>query len=116
MRALAPARSRWPRAPPRAPRRRPASRSGGASGRAGAPAASRPFDRRRNGMVLGEGAGVFVVERPEFARARGATVHAEVLGWGATSDAYHPTTPRPDGSSAAESMRIALRDTGLTVG
>jgi 3-oxoacyl-[acyl-carrier-protein] synthase II len=79
-------------------------------------AASRPFDRRRNGLVLGEGAGVLVVERPEFARARGATVHADVLGWGATSDAYHPTTPRPDGTSAAQSMRIALRDAGLSTG
>ncbi|HET9143124.1 beta-ketoacyl-[acyl-carrier-protein] synthase family protein [Actinophytocola sp.] len=78
--------------------------------------ASRPFDRRRNGLVLGEGAGVFVVERPGFARARGARVHAEVLGWAATSDAYHPTTPRPDGSSAAESMRLALRDAGLSTG
>ncbi|WP_158839828.1 beta-ketoacyl-[acyl-carrier-protein] synthase family protein [Saccharothrix deserti] len=78
--------------------------------------ASRPFDRRRNGFVLGEGAGVLVVERPEFARARGAAVHADVLGWGATSDAYHPATPRPDGSSAAESMRIALRDAGLSTG
>jgi 3-oxoacyl-[acyl-carrier-protein] synthase II len=78
--------------------------------------ASRPFDRRRNGLVLGEGAGVLVVERPEFARARGATVHADVLGWGATSDAYHTTTPRPDGTSAAESMRIALRDAGLSTG
>ena len=77
--------------------------------------ASRPFDRRRNGLVLGEAAGVFVLERPEFARARGARVRAEVLGWGATSDAYHPTTPRPDGSSAAESMRIALRDAGMDV-
>jgi 3-oxoacyl-[acyl-carrier-protein] synthase II len=76
-------------------------------------AASRPFDRRRNGLVLGEAAGVFVLERPEFARARGARVRAEVLGWGATNDAHHPTTPRPDGSSAAESMRIALRDAGL---
>ncbi|TDP92981.1 beta-ketoacyl-[acyl-carrier-protein] synthase family protein [Labedaea rhizosphaerae] len=78
--------------------------------------ASRPFDRRRNGLVLGEAAGVFVLERPEFARARGADVRAALLGWGATSDAYHPTTPRPDGSSAAESMRIALRDAGLEAG
>ena len=77
-------------------------------------AASRPFDRRRNGLVLGEGAGVFVVERPEFAAARGARRHADVLGWAATNDAYHPTTPRPDGSSAAESMRRALRDAGLS--
>ncbi|TQM85337.1 3-oxoacyl-[acyl-carrier-protein] synthase II [Saccharothrix saharensis] len=78
--------------------------------------ASRPFDRRRNGFVLGEGAGVLVLERSDFARARGAAVHASVLGWGATSDAHHPTTPRPDGSSAAESMRIALRDAGLSTG
>jgi 3-oxoacyl-[acyl-carrier-protein] synthase II len=77
-------------------------------------AASRPFDRRRNGLVLGEGAGVFVVERPEFARARGARRHGEVLGWAATNDAYHPTAPRPDGSSAAECMRLALRDAGLS--
>ncbi|WP_367128732.1 beta-ketoacyl synthase [Saccharothrix sp. HUAS TT1] len=78
--------------------------------------ASRPFDRRRNGFVLGEGAGVLVLERFEFARARGAAVHAGVLGWGATSDAHHPTAPRPDGSSAAESMRIALRGAGLSTG
>jgi 3-oxoacyl-[acyl-carrier-protein] synthase II len=79
-------------------------------------AASRPFDRRRNGLVLGEGAGVFVVERPEFARARGARRYAEVLGWAATNDAYHPTAPRPDGSSAAESMLRALRDADLAAG
>ncbi|MFI9007910.1 beta-ketoacyl-[acyl-carrier-protein] synthase family protein [Actinosynnema sp. NPDC053489] len=78
--------------------------------------ASRPFDRRRNGFVLGEGAGVLVLERPAFARARGAAVHAEVLGWGATSDGYHPTTPRPDGSGAARSVRDALRDAGLSTG
>jgi 3-oxoacyl-[acyl-carrier-protein] synthase II len=77
-------------------------------------AASRPFDRRRNGLVLGEGAGVFVVERTGFARARGAKRYAEVLGWAATNDAYHTATPRPDGSSAAQSMRLALLDAGLS--
>jgi 3-oxoacyl-[acyl-carrier-protein] synthase II len=76
-------------------------------------AASRPFDRRRNGLVLAEGAGVLVVERSDFAAARGATGYADVLGWGATSDAYHPTTPRPDGTGAAACMTSALRDAGL---
>ncbi|HYQ66204.1 beta-ketoacyl-[acyl-carrier-protein] synthase family protein [Actinophytocola sp.] len=77
-------------------------------------AASRPFDRRRNGLVLGEAAGVFVVERTEFARARGARRYAEVLGWAVTNDAYHTATPRPDGSGAAQSMRLALSDAGLS--
>jgi 3-oxoacyl-[acyl-carrier-protein] synthase II len=77
-------------------------------------AASRPFDRRRNGLVLAEGAGVFVMERAEFADARGAAGYADVVGWGATTDAHHPTTPRPDGSGAAECMRRALRDAGLS--
>ncbi|WP_281942707.1 beta-ketoacyl-[acyl-carrier-protein] synthase family protein [Micromonospora sp. AKA38] len=76
-------------------------------------AASRPFDRRRNGLVLGEGAGVLVLERAAHAAARGARRHADVLGWGATNDAYHPTTPRPDGSGAAHCMRMAVRDAGL---
>lgn len=75
--------------------------------------ASRPFDRRRNGLVLGEGAGVLVLERLEHAQARGNGWHAEVLGWGATNDAYHPTTPRPDGTAAADCMRRALRDADL---
>ncbi|MDG4800261.1 beta-ketoacyl-[acyl-carrier-protein] synthase family protein [Micromonospora sp. WMMD980] len=76
-------------------------------------AASRPFDRRRNGLVLGEGAGVLVLERAAHADARGARRHADVLGWGATNDAYHPTTPRPDGAGAAHCMRMAVRDAGL---
>ncbi|GAA2061810.1 beta-ketoacyl-ACP synthase II [Catenulispora yoronensis] len=75
--------------------------------------ASRPFDRRRNGLVLGEGAGVFVLERKDFADARGAAAHADVLGWGVTNDAHRPTTPRPDGEGAKEAMRQALRDSGL---
>jgi 3-oxoacyl-[acyl-carrier-protein] synthase II len=75
--------------------------------------ASRPFDRRRNGLVLGEGAGVFVLERKDFADARGAAAHADVLGWGVTNDAHHPTTPRPDGEGAREAMRRALKDSGL---
>jgi 3-oxoacyl-[acyl-carrier-protein] synthase II len=77
-------------------------------------AASRPFDRRRNGLVLAEGAGIFVLERSDFAEARGAAGYADVLGWGATTDAHHPTTPRPDGEGAAECMRRTLRDAGLS--
>jgi 3-oxoacyl-[acyl-carrier-protein] synthase II len=77
-------------------------------------AACRPFDRRRNGLVLAEGAGVFVLERTDHADARGVTGYADVVGWGATTDAHHPTTPRPDGSGAAECMRRALADAGLS--
>jgi len=75
--------------------------------------ASRPFDRRRNGLVLGEGAGVFVLERPEHAEARRAARYADLNGWGATNDAHHPTTPRPDGSAAAACMSRAITDAGL---
>jgi 3-oxoacyl-[acyl-carrier-protein] synthase II len=71
-------------------------------------AASRPFDRRRNGFVLAEGAGLLVLERSAHADGRGASGYADVIGWGATTDAHHPTTPRPDGSGAAECMRRAL--------
>jgi 3-oxoacyl-[acyl-carrier-protein] synthase II len=75
--------------------------------------ASRPFDRRRNGLVLGEGAGVLVLERADHADARGAAGYAAVAGWGATNDAHHPTTPHPDGEGAAACMRRALADAGL---
>lgn len=74
--------------------------------------ASRPFDRRRNGFVLGEGAGVLVVERREHADGRGAAGYADVIGWGAATDAHHVTMPRPDGSGAAAAMRLALADAG----
>ncbi len=76
--------------------------------------ACRPFDRRRNGLVLGEGAGVFVLESREHAQARGAIGYADVLGWGMTTDAHHPTTPRPDGASAIACMRKALSNAGLS--
>ena len=72
--------------------------------------ASRPFDRRRNGMVLGEGAGVLILERTAHADARGAAGYADVLGWGITIDAYHPITPRADGEGAMECMLRALAD------
>ncbi|MFB7949120.1 beta-ketoacyl-[acyl-carrier-protein] synthase family protein [Kitasatospora phosalacinea] len=78
--------------------------------------ASRPFDRRRGGLVLGEGAGVLVLERAAHADGRGAAGYADVLGWGATNDAHHPTTPHPDGDGAAACMRLALRGAGLAAG
>ncbi|WP_018215669.1 beta-ketoacyl-[acyl-carrier-protein] synthase family protein [Salinispora vitiensis] len=71
-------------------------------------AASRPFDLRRNGFVLAEGAALLVLENAAHAVARGATGYAEIAGYGVTTDAYHPTAPRPDGTGAAESIRRAL--------
>jgi 3-oxoacyl-[acyl-carrier-protein] synthase II len=79
-------------------------------------AASRPFDRRRNGFVLSEGAGVLVIERQAHAEARGAAGYADLAGWGATTDAHHPTTPRPDGAGAACCMRRALAAAGIEPG
>lgn len=78
--------------------------------------ASRPFDRRRNGFVLGEGAAIMVIERSSHADARGGTSYASLIGWGATSDAHHPTMPRPDGDGAAACMRQAISRASLTPG
>jgi len=75
--------------------------------------ASRPFDVRRSGFVLGEGAGVLVLEAEEVARRRGAPVVAEVLGYGASADAYHITQPPPDGAGAQRAIRSALSAAGV---
>jgi 3-oxoacyl-[acyl-carrier-protein] synthase II len=77
------------------------------------PGASRPFDRGRDGFVLGEGAGVLVLEEKESARRRGAEILAEVAGYAANADAHHLTQPTTDGARAASCMRMALEDAGL---
>ena len=77
-------------------------------------AASRPWDRDRDGFVLGDGAGVLVLEEYEHAKKRGAKIYAELIGFGMSGDAYHMTSPPEDGSGAASSMRNAILDAGIS--
>ncbi len=75
--------------------------------------ACKPFDKNRDGFVMGDGAGILILEELEHALARNATIYGEIVGYGATGDAYHMTAPSPDGSGAAAAMKLAMEEAGI---
>ena len=76
--------------------------------------ACKPFDKDRNGFVMGDGSGILILEELEHAKARGAKIYGEIVGYGATGDAYHMTAPCPDGDGAARAIRLAMDEAGIT--
>lgn len=88
----------------------------GSTGAMSSTGISRPFDARRDGFVMGEGAGILVLEEESMARGRGATVLGELAGYGSTSDAHHLTSPEPTGAPAARAIELALQDAGVGLG